>query len=86
MEGQCLPCMIKDVAGGAETRTGCSISEKGVALQTAGGVPGEDGRGTLQRMNGSGLITCTASGSHALLECCLPGIVKWNRQGQWQDA
>ena len=47
MEGQCSPCMIKDVAGGAETRTGCSISEKGVASQTAGGVPGENGRGAL---------------------------------------
>jgi len=58
--------MIKDAAGGAETCTGCNVSEKGVASQTAGGVPGEDGRGTLQCVNGSGLIMCTASGSHAI--------------------
>ena len=38
--------MIKEVGEGVAGRSG-SISEKGVASLTAGGVPGEDGRGTL---------------------------------------
>ena len=42
-----LPCMMKEVGGGEAARSGFGSSEKGVASDTAGGVPGEDGLGTL---------------------------------------
>lgn len=40
--------MMKEVGPGADARSGCGKLEKGVASQTAGGVPGEEGLGSLQ--------------------------------------
>ena len=39
---------MNEAAPGADARSGCGSSEKGVASHTAGGVPGEDGLGILQ--------------------------------------
>ena len=39
---------MNEVGAGEGIRSGCGSSEKGVASQTAGGVPGDDGLGILQ--------------------------------------
>ena len=73
--------MMKEVGTGEGTRSGCASSEKGVASQTAGGVPGDDGLGSLQ------MATCWYWLSSLIVRSWLvwlptAGWVCWNETNQ----